>query len=202
MNVQVGDWVRIIGTAKTGPVTSVNVGPVRDREGPEGSVVVEDPGTDFFWVVPIEHVEIIESPAVTFSPTVFREWVLDRDLIPDPVSADDRGDFDPSVLAEDLLNVLGRGEHPWIWRHSPDVASVDIWRTADGDGADLGGLPVVELASGVTLAALHLDSDDLVGFPDDGEVGGLDVAVMVLEAVARAANDALAHYRMATWPPE
>lgn len=143
------------------------------------------------------------APAVVFDPDAFRVWLAGdgQYLVPVPELFEEQSD-DPAHLAEDLLTELGHGNHPEVWRHAPGVSDTDIYRTADSDGVDGGGMPTAHLDNGLTLAGAHLPSGDLVyGYTDGdptkgrGEMDGVAAAIEALTAVASSINKAYATYR-------
>jgi hypothetical protein len=87
-------------------------------------------------------------------------------------------------IHQPLPAVAGRIE----WIPAPHVHEVLIWRTADGDGIDGGGVLTVDLnylGERIRLASLHQGYDD---FTTDTAAHGIDVAVEALAYVAATVN--------------
>lgn len=78
---------------------------------------------------------------------------------------------------------------------------MQIWRTADSDGVDGGGVLTADLTymgERVRLASLHQGSDE---FTDDPTTAGTDAAVQALAHVAQVINREYANFVRATGCP-
>lgn len=145
--------------------------------------------------------------AVTFDREAFGVWCGE----PDRSGRGTRGqwlglngtfdsfDHDAAALVENVLFELRQTPH--VWRTGPGVRDVAIWRTADAEGVDGGGVVTVNV-DGVELSAGHLQAGDLVY--GDGEPDGrlrtatADAAEMAIANIAEAVNEAAARYRTHT----
>lgn len=146
------------------------------------------------------------TPAVTFDRDAFRKWLRHRNE--DGHTGLERlavdGEYSDAVddaagMVETALYELR--DTPEVLAFAHGVTAVDIWRTADSDGRDCGGLVVVTV-DGFELSAGHLEAGDLVyGEPDDEgvlRVAGREAAEMALAAVAAAASRAVADHHART----
>jgi hypothetical protein len=149
-------------------------------------------------------------PAVRFDPDGLRAW-LTADCEPgcNWTRAEDLGvdgewfgsvnsGESPVARIEQLVAELcGHGELSAegtdFWQLADDVKDVAIFRTADGDGVDGGGLICVDLVNEVRLASLHQDGSDFDGCGPTG----VDAAVAGVQYVAWKANELVDRYRKA-----
>ncbi|MEU8001553.1 hypothetical protein AB0B66_10370 [Catellatospora sp. NPDC049111] len=88
---------------------------------------------------------------------------------------------------DDLLTGLNDGEAPHVWQPTGALRQVRIWRTADNDGADGGGVLTAQLLIGhttVRICPMHQEPLDLM--PSDN--CGVFAAVEALEHIATEIN--------------
>ncbi|MEV0453775.1 hypothetical protein [Catellatospora methionotrophica] len=88
---------------------------------------------------------------------------------------------------DDLLTGLNDGDAPEVWQPIGALRQVRMWRTADNDGADGGGVLTAQLLFGhtaVRISPMHQEPQDLM--PSDST--GVFAAVVALERIAEEIN--------------
>ncbi|MDI1460994.1 hypothetical protein QEZ54_08465 [Catellatospora sp. KI3] len=87
----------------------------------------------------------------------------------------------------DLLTGLNDGDAPGVWQAVGALRQVRMWRTADNDGADGGGVLTARLLVGhkaVRICLMHQEPRDLMPSDDTG----VFAAVEALERIATEIN--------------
>jgi hypothetical protein len=140
-------------------------------------------------------------PVIVYNPVAARRWLLggaaDEYGIDEMFSA-----IELSAVAglEELLAALGYNAVSGVWAIRLLLTNVLIWRTADGDGVDGGGIVTADLAiSGqpIRLATHHQGFD---AFTQRRETSGIDAAVEALGHVAGLVNTEVDLLRRALTP--
>ncbi|GAA1884122.1 hypothetical protein GCM10009687_60630 [Asanoa iriomotensis] len=144
-----------------------------------------------------------DEPLIHFDADACRAWLLAGAA--DTAGIDDGFSTEDLTIAaglDELLSLLNTDATQHAWRPAPHVQDVLIWRTADGDGVDGGGVLTVDLnylGERVRLASLHQGFDD---FTADAATSGTDAAVEALAHVAAILNREHANLLRATaYPP-
>jgi hypothetical protein len=129
---------------------------------------------------------------IRFDEAACRAWLqngaAERARIDDDFSEED-GTI--AVGLEELLTLLNRRDVPHVWQVQPHVEDVQIWRTADSDGVDGGGVLTADLSylgERVRLASVHQGGGEFTEFG----TAGIEAAVQALAHVAQTLN---AEYR-------
>jgi len=97
-------------------------------------------------------------------------------------------DFTIASGLEDLLSLLHRAPQRSGWHTRQPLDHVSIWRTADNDGVDGGGILTADLTFGeavVRIASLHQGSDEFTSAP---ETCGIEAAIEALRHTAEVIN--------------
>jgi hypothetical protein len=143
--------------------------------------------------------DIGDRPLITFDPDVCRAWLEDGAAA--EAGVDDGFRSENLTIAaglEELLTLLNHDATQRAWRPAPQLRQVLIWRTADGDGIDGGGLITVDLdypAGRIRLACHHQGFEDFIA---DTATYGIDAAVEALGHVADLVNGTYTAFRAAT----
>ena len=138
---------------------------------------------------------------IVYNPVAARQWLLDG-------AADEYGideTFSATELSiaarlEELLAALRYNAVPNVWTIRLPLTNVLIWRTANGDGVDGGGIVTADLTVNdqpVRLATRHQGFDD---FTQRGETSGIEAAVEALGHVAGLVNTEVDLLRRALTP--
>jgi hypothetical protein len=141
-------------------------------------------------------------PVIVYDPAAARQWLLDGAA--DEYGIDDTfSTFEMSIAArlEELLAALEHDAVPAVWTNRLPLTNVLIWRTADGDGVDGGGIVTADLTindQSIRLATRHQEFDD---FTQHAETTGIDAAVEALGHVAGLVNKEADLLRAALTPP-
>lgn len=143
-----------------------------------------------------------DEPLIRFDADACRAWLLvgaaDEACINEGFNTEE---LTIAAGLEELLGLLNTDSAQQAWRPAPHVHDVLIWRTADGDGVDGGGVLTVDLnymGERVRLASLHQGYDDFTG---DAATSGIDAATEALGHVANTINREYANFRRATACP-
>jgi len=141
-------------------------------------------------------------PMIRFDPDACRAWLragaAQRAGIDEGFNSDD---FTIAAGLEELLSLLNNDPGQHFWQTVAHLEDVQIWRTADSDGVDGGGILTADLdymGQRVRLASLHQGSDE---FTDDPATSGIEAAVQALRHVAETLNREYANLRRATGRP-
>lgn len=143
-----------------------------------------------------------DEPMIRFDRDACRAWLEGGAA---QVAGIDEGfnsnDLTIAAGLEDLLSALNNEPpHPG-WQTVTHLEYVQLWRTADSDGADGGGILTADLSymgQRVRLASLHQGCDE---FTDDPATSGINAAVEALGHVADTLNREYANMRRATSCP-
>jgi len=137
-------------------------------------------------------------PLISFDAAACRAWL--QAWAAQDAGIDDgfnSGNYTIAAGVEDLLLRLNNEPPRPGWCTVAHVQDIQIWRTADSDGADGGGILTVHLSymgQRVSLASLHQGYDE---FTDDSATCGIDAAVQALAHVAETLNREYATLRRA-----
>jgi hypothetical protein len=128
-------------------------------------------------------------PVIVYDPVAARQWLLDGAAGGYGIDAMFSA-IELSIVAglQELLAALGYNAVPGVWAMRLPLTNVLIWRTADGDGVDGGGIVTADLTINgqpIRLATHHQGFD---GFTQRGETSGIEAAVEVLGQVADLVN--------------
>lgn len=143
--------------------------------------------------------KIGDGQLIEFDPTACRSWLADGAAA--EAGIDDGFCSENLTVAaglQELLILLHQDTDQRGWRPATVVREVLIWRTADGDGIDGGGLLTVDLdypAGWIRLGCLYQGFDDFVR---DSAIRGIDAAVEALGHVAAVVNHTYTTFRDAT----
>lgn len=136
---------------------------------------------------------------IAFDPAACRDWLTGGAAAEAGIDDGFRSEnLNIAAGLDELLNLLNHDARQRGWQAAPLVREVLIWRTADGDGIDGGGLLTIDLDSPVgriRLACLHQGFDDFI---DDSATCGIDAAVEALGHVAQVVNETYAAFRAAS----
>jgi hypothetical protein len=143
-----------------------------------------------------------DEPLIRFDAAACRDWLLAG-------AADEAGihngfnteDLTIAAGLDELLSLLNNDSTQQVWHPAAHVHDVLIWRTADGDGVDGGGVLTVDLnymGHRVRLGSLHQGFDD---FTNDAATSGIDAAIEALGHVAATINREYVNLRRATACP-
>lgn len=129
------------------------------------------------------------TPVIVYDPIAARQWLLDGAA--DEYGIDD--DFTTTELTivarlDELLAALGYDAVPSVWTIRPPLTNVLIWRTADGDGIDGGGILTADLTINDQPIRLATRHQDFNAFTQHAEISGIEAAVEALGHVARLVN--------------
>jgi hypothetical protein len=139
---------------------------------------------------------------ISFDAAACRRWL--RAGAAQQAGIDEGFNSEDSTIAaglEELLPLLNGGAAPDVWETQAHLCDVQIWRTADSDGVDGGGVLTADLSymgQRVRLASLHQGSDE---FTDDPATAGIDAAVQALAHVAQVINQEYVTFVRATGCP-
>jgi hypothetical protein len=128
-------------------------------------------------------------PVIVYDPAAARQWLLDSAAAEYGID-DTFSTIELSIVArlEELLAALGYDAVPGVWTIRLPLTNVLIWRTADGDGVDGGGIVTADLTindQAIRLATRHQGFD---GFTQHAETSGIEAAVEALGHVAGLVN--------------
>jgi hypothetical protein len=132
---------------------------------------------------------LADEPLIRFDADACRTWLLAGAAETAGIGIGS-GTANLTITAglDELLALLNTDVDQQAWITAPHVHEVLIWRTADDDGIDGGGVLTVDLnylGERVRLASLHQGYDD---FTTDTAASGIDVAVEALAHVAATVN--------------
>jgi hypothetical protein len=144
-------------------------------------------------VTPSTHLGDEHQPMVVFDPEAARRWLADGAATGSGIN-ESFSTVNLTIAAglDDLLRALDDEPEPQVWAVHPPATRVLLWRTADGDGVDGGGVIAAELRFGehtLRLASRPRDHDDFV---EDNTLSGIDAAVQALARVADVINQDVA----------
>lgn len=140
-----------------------------------------------------------DEPMIRFDPDACRAWL--QAWAAHDAGIDEGFNTNEGTIAaglEDLLSGLNNEPPLPGWQTVAHLQDVQIWRTADSDGVDGGGILTADLnymGQRVRLASLHQSCDE---FTDDPAISGVDAAVQALGHVADTLNREYTNFRRAT----
>ncbi len=131
----------------------------------------------------------IRQPLIIFDADACRAW-LENGAGAKAAIGEDFNSDDGTIAAglEELLSLLSHDRQQSAWHTHEPLDHVSIWRTADNDGVDGGGILTADLKYGnvtVRIASLHQGADE---FTDDPQTCGVEAAIQALRHTTEVIN--------------